>query len=161
MTAEAVVAVDLAQVGLRADPRALPFESPEPNTTTPWRGRDVLWLGPDEWLVIGEPGTEGSIQRELGEALEGHHHSVVDVSANRIVFDLSEDLDRLSSGCGLDLDPSHWRPGMCAQSLFGAAQVILHQIDERTTRVFVRPSFADYFVDRLAVAPTEPRPRSS
>jgi sarcosine oxidase gamma subunit len=32
--------------------------------------------------------------------------------------------------------------------LFGQAQVILHQRDERTTRVFVRPSFADH-VKRL------------
>ena len=160
MTDEHLVAVGHAQVGLRADPSSLPFEPPQPNTTTTWNDRDVLWLGPDEWLVVGEPGTEGSIERELGEAMVGHHHSVVDVSANRVAFHLVEGLDLLSSGCGLDLDPIRWRPGMCAQTLFGHAQVILHQLDERTTRVFVRPSFADYFVDRLAVA-TEPRPRSS
>ena len=74
------------------------------------------------------------------------------MSANRVVFDLTDGRDLLSGGCGLDLDPSHWRPGMCAQTLFGQAQVILHQLDERTTRVFVRPSFADYFVDRLGAA---------
>ena len=82
-----------------------------------------------------------------------HHHSVVDVSANRIVFELVDGLEALSSGCGLDLHPSRWTPGMCAQTLFGGAQVILQRLDERTTRVFVRPSFADYFVDRLGVAP--------
>ena len=152
MTDEHLVAVDLAQIGLRADPRALPFGPPEPNTTTTWSGRDVLWLGPDEWLVVGEAGTEGSIERELGTAMEGHDHSIVDVSANRIVFDLTDGLDLLSGGCGLDLDPSHWRPGMCAQTLLGQAQVILHQLDDRTTRVFVRPSFAEYFVDRLGVS---------
>lgn len=149
---EHLVAIDLAQVGLRADPGVLPFEPQQPNTTTSWNGKDVLWLGPDEWLVVGDPGTEGSIERQLEGALAGRHHSVVDVSANRIVFDLSDGLDRLSTACGLDLDPRSWRPGMCAQTLFGGAQVILHQRDERTTRVFVRPSFADYFVDRLGVA---------
>jgi sarcosine oxidase, subunit gamma len=152
VTDEHLFAVDLAQVGLRADPRALPFEPAEPNTTTMWSGRDVLWLGPDEWLFVGEAGIEGSIERELGTAMEGHDHSIVDVSANRVVFDLTDGLDLLSGGCGLDLDPSHWRPGMCAQTLFGQAQVILHQLDERTTRVFVRPSFADYLVDRLGAA---------
>ena len=40
---------------------------------------------------------------------------------------------------------------MCAQTLFGGAQVILHQRDERTTRVFVRPSFAGYVTELLAV----------
>jgi sarcosine oxidase subunit gamma len=152
VTDEHLVAIDLAQVDLRADPSVLPLDPPQPNTTTTWNGRDVLWLGPDEWLVVGELGTEGSIHRELADVMAGHHHSVVDVSANRVVFDLTDGLDLLSGGCGLDLDPSHWRPGMCAQTLFGQAQVILHQLDERTTRVFVRPSFADYFVDRLGLA---------
>lgn len=152
MTDELLVAVDVAQVDVRADPRVLPFAAPEPNTATIWDGRDVLWLGPDEWLVVGEPGTGGSIQRDLASAMEGNHHSVIDVSANRIVFDLTNGLDLLASGCGLDLDPSRWLPGMCAQSLFGGAQVILHQLEERTTRVFVRPSFAGYFMDRLGTS---------
>jgi sarcosine oxidase, subunit gamma len=152
VTGEHLVAVDLVQVGVRADPRDLPFEPPRPNTATTWDGRDVLWLGPDEWLIVGELGAEESIGRELEAALAGHHHSILDVSANRAVFDLPDGLYLLSSGCGLDLDPLRWRPGMCAQTLFGGAQVILHQLDERTTRVFVRPSFADYFVDRLGAA---------
>jgi sarcosine oxidase subunit gamma len=149
VTGEQLVAVDLAQVSLRADPRILPFEPPDPNTAAIWNARDVLWLGPDEWLVVGEASSEGSIERELEDALAGQHHSVVDVSANRTAFDLADGLDLLSSGCGLDLDPIRWRPAMCAQTLFGQAQVILHQLDERTTRVFVRPSFARYFIDRL------------
>jgi sarcosine oxidase subunit gamma len=161
VTDELLVVVDLAQVHLRADPSRLPFDPPDPNGTTTWNGRDVLWLGPDEWLVVDELGEEDSIQRELANVMAGHHHSVVDASANRAVFDLTDGLDLLSGGCGLDLDPSQWRSGMCAQTLFGHAQVILHQLDERTTRVFARPSFAEYFVDRLGVAPTEPRRRSS
>ena len=152
MTDEQLGAVDLAQVSVRADPSFLPFEPPRPNTTTTWKGRDVLWLGPDEWLVVGEPGTGGSLEQELEGAMADHHHSVVDVSANRIVFELSDGLDLLSTGCGLDLDPSRWRPGMCAQTLFGGAQVIVHQLDERTTRVFVRPSFAGYVLERLRAA---------
>ena len=161
MTDELLAAVDLAQIDLRAEPGNLPFEPPAANTATTWNGRDVLWLGPDEWLVVGETGTEDSIRHQLDELMSDRHHSVVDVSANRIVFDLTDGLEHLSSGCGLDLDPARWRPGMCAQTVFAHAQVILHQLDARTTRVFVRPSFADYFVDRLGVAPTEPRRRSS
>jgi sarcosine oxidase, subunit gamma len=135
---------DLAQVDLRVEERSLPFDGPAPNTATIWKGRDVLWLGPDEWLIVGEAGTEPEIVSELEALLRGEHHSVVDVGANRIALDLTDGLDRLASGCGLDLDPSRWTPGMCGQTLFGQAQVILHQLDERTTRVFVRPSFAGY-----------------
>jgi sarcosine oxidase subunit gamma len=144
--------LDLAQVDLRAEPDALPFDAPAANTVASWHGRDVLWLGPDEWLVVGEAGTEDAIVDELESALDGRHRSVVAVGANRIVFDLIDGLDRLASACGLDLHPDRWTPGMCAQTLFGQAQVILQQRDERTTRVFVRPSFAGYVEGLLATA---------
>lgn len=143
--------LDLAQIDVRVDdPGALPFSAPDANTTGTWDGRDVLWLGPDGWLVVGQPGTEGPIVAELGDALAGRHHSVVDVSAARVAFDLEDALDLLASGCPIDLDASRWLPGMCAQTLFGHAQVLLHQRGRRTTRVFVRPSFAGYLVARLA-----------
>lgn len=150
MTAEAPEPLELTQVGVRVDdPTALPFEAPTPNSSTFWEGRDVLWLGPDEWLVVGAAGTEDTLVAELEVRLAGRHRSIVDVSANRLAFDLEDALDLLSSGCGLDLHPDRWTRGMCAQTLFGKAQVILHQLDERTTRVFVRPSFAGYFLRRL------------
>ncbi|MGH2679590.1 MAG: sarcosine oxidase subunit gamma, partial [Actinomycetota bacterium] len=149
---DVLVPVDLAQVDVRVEPTALPFQAPAPNTAVTWNGRDVLWLGPDEWFVVGEPADEGAIVDDLTAALAGHHRSIVVVSANRIVFDLDDALAALSSGCGLDLDPARFPPGTCAQTLFGQAQVILHQGDERTTRLFARPSFAGYVGDRLRAA---------
>ncbi len=149
MTAEPPVPIDLAQIDVRADPGRVPFDVPPENAVTAWNGRDVLWLGPDEWLVVAEPDAASTIERELKDALAGHDHSVIDVSANRTVFELVDGLEALSSGCGLDLHPSRWRPGMCAQTLFGQAQVILHQRSERTTRVFARPSFERYVIDRF------------
>jgi sarcosine oxidase, subunit gamma len=151
MTVEPLVPLDLAQVDVRADPDRLPFPAPAANRTTTWESRDVLWLGPDEWLVVARPEEATMIVRELEETLAGHH-SVLDVSANRIAYELRDGLEQLATSCGLDLHPSRWRPGVCAQTLFGQAQVILHQRDERTTRLFVRPSFAGYFADLFAMA---------
>jgi sarcosine oxidase gamma subunit len=37
---------------------------------------------------------------------------------------------------------------MCVQTLFGRAQVILHERAD-TSGMLVRPSFADYVIDRL------------
>lgn len=149
----------LAQVSLRLEVlEALgPHPVLPPTTPNTWAtvdGRELLWLGPDEWLVVGSPGGAAGIADWLEDAFAGLHRSVVDVSANRAVLELEggERLDRLASGCGLDLHPRAWRPGMCAQTLLAHVPVILQERDE-TTRVFVRPSFAGYLIDwLLAVA---------
>ena len=121
----------------------------DPNTATSG-GRDVLWLGPDEWLIVGVPGATTAIRHELEASLSGLQCSVVDVSANRAVIELAGPTrhDLLSSACPIDLHPRSWGDGRCAQSVFGAAQVLLHE-REGVTRLFVRGSFADYVVDLL------------
>ncbi len=147
----------LAQVDVRVDPTtvgALGFPT-EPNTWTPAGDRDVLWLGPDEWLVVAEPGGAGALAQELERSLADLHRSVVDVSANRVVLELegSSRHDLLASACPIDLHPRSWGDWRCAQSLFGSAQVLLQE-RRGTTRLFVRPSFAGYVVDLLlAVTP--------
>ncbi|MEX2202554.1 MAG: sarcosine oxidase subunit gamma family protein [Actinomycetota bacterium] len=146
----------LAQIDLRiarsgADPLP-PFLPLETNIWLGWNGRDVLWLGPDEWLVLdGTGATEpAELLAELRTLLSGTHHSVVDVSANRTVLELIGD-DRyqlLSTGCGLDLHPRSWRDGMCAQTLLARVPVILQE-RSGATRVFVRPSYAEWLLDWL------------
>jgi sarcosine oxidase, subunit gamma len=149
----------LAQVDVRvarseADPLP-PFLPLEPNTWVAWVGRDVLWLGPDEWLVLdGTETTEpAGLAAELTTLLSGTHHSVVDVSANRTVLELtSEDRhELLSTGCGLDLHPRSWYYGMCAQTLLARVPVILQERSD-ATRVFVRPSYADWLLDWMLAA---------
>jgi sarcosine oxidase subunit gamma len=153
---EAVEVAFLAQLDVRCAPEdATRLGMPlEPNTVGGDANRGVLWLGPDEWLVVALPGMAASIAAEYDAALHGTHHTVVDVSANRAAIDLrgTDRLALLATGCGLDLEPAGgWGPGRCAQTLFGRAQVILQELPD-ATRVFVRPSFADYVVDRLLAA---------
>jgi sarcosine oxidase subunit gamma len=142
-------------VDLRADPALaarLPFPLPQrPNAWTAGGGREVLWLGPDEWLVVAAPGTAAAVVAEVGQALAGLHHSVVDVSANRTVVELTGDgrLELLAEGCALDLHPRAWRPGHCAQTLLARVPVLLQERDH-ATRVFVRSSYAAHLAGWLA-----------
>ena len=144
----------LAQVSLRLDPSLAaraPMPLPlEPNTAWDDGTRAALWLGPDEWLVLGPAHPTGDLVGQLGAALEGEHRSIVDVSANRVSIVLGGPgrLDALASGCSLDLHPRSWRAGMCAQTMFAKAQVLLQERGD-TTRVLVRPSFAGYVIERL------------
>ena len=117
--------VDLdAQITVRGEPPVAP------NTVA----GDAIWLGPDEWLVLG-----GREEDYAGQS------AAVDVSANRVCLELSGDgaADVLARGCALDLHPSVFPPGRCAQTLVARAQVILYRTDEGF-RLLVRPSFADY-----------------
>ncbi len=147
----------MAQVNLQLDPStvgALPFLLPrEPNTAWEGDGRVVLWLGPAEWLILGQRHDGDDIMRMLGNELGDAHRSVVDVSANRVAFQLAgpRRMELLARGCSLDLHPRSWAAGRCAQTLLGKAQVILHERADTTTAL-VRTSFADYLVDWLLAA---------
>jgi sarcosine oxidase subunit gamma len=149
----------LAQVSLRLEVREALGPHPvlpptAPNTWTTIEGRELLWLGPDEWLVVDDPGREAEIVRWLDEAFAGLHRSVVGVSSNRIALELEggDRLDLLAAGCGLDLHPRSWRDGRCAQTLVGRIPVLLQE-RAAATRVFVRPSLAGALADwLLAVA---------
>jgi len=152
---EARLLAFVSQLDVRVDPSTaatLGFPT-APNTGMTTGDRDVLWLAPDEWLVVGAPGGAGAIADELETSLDGLHHSIVDVSANRVALELGGPArhDLLASACPIDLHPRSWGDGRCAQSMFGAAQVLLHE-REGATRLFVRPSFADYVVDLLLAA---------
>ena len=144
----------LTQVDLRVDPMDAdrsPYALPlEPNTSAEHEGVVTLWLCPDEWLLVGPPGSAEDLTSTLGTAFAGVHHSLVDVSANRVAIELIDEdrMETVSHICSLDLEPPAWIAGRCAQSLVGRAQVLL---DERAdaTRLFVRPSFAGYVVDLL------------
>jgi sarcosine oxidase, subunit gamma len=117
-----------AQVSVRG--QASPGFPVEPNSTAVVEGRTVLWLGPDEWLVLA------GREEDYGEAA-----ATVDVSANRVVLELSgaDAADVLASGCSVEVDT-----GCCAQTLLARAQVILFRPEPDRWWILVRPSFAPY-----------------
>ena len=127
---------------------------PAPNRVATAGERAILWLGPDEYLVVAPDGDDVA-----GLTAE----SVVDVSANRTTIELSgpHARDVLEKGMSIDLHPRAFGPGQCAQTLLARAQVILRQVDspdastEPTYHVLVRGSFAPYLADWLVDASKE------
>ena len=142
----------LAQLDVRTEtpPAPLPIE---PNTVTGDARQAALWLGPDEWLVVGRPGSEQQLEAEFAAV----GATVVDVSANRTTLELRGPRARelLEFGCPIDLHPSVFRPGRCAQTLLARANVLIWFVTEDPEpvyRLFVRPSFAAYVAAWLADA---------
>jgi sarcosine oxidase subunit gamma len=161
----------LGQVDLRLDPADDPAREAvesvigvlpiQPNTVHGGPDAAVLWLGPDEWLIVGPDGAANELESQLREALAAGAAdtpvAIVDVSANRTTLELAHADARaiLAGGCPIDLHPRAFGPGQCAQTLVARAGVILWQTAAEplpTFRLLVRPSFAAYLVAWLTDA---------
>ncbi|WP_436762754.1 sarcosine oxidase subunit gamma [Streptosporangium sp. V21-05] len=127
-----------------------------PPSVTSGGGRQVLWLGPDEWLVVGPPGDTG-LEGRLRAAAGTGHAAVTDVSAQRTVLLVTgpKARDLLSHGCALDLHPRAFGPGRCAQTMLARAQVVLAAREDGGFHVLVRSSFAEYLAAWLLDAAGE------
>jgi sarcosine oxidase subunit gamma len=119
----------------------------EPNRAVDGAGRSVLWLGPDEFLIVTAPGAEAALADLLRQAVQGRRAAVTDVTDGRTIIEISgrHARDVLAKGCGLDLHPRVFGPGQCAQSGLAKARIALRQTDAAPTyQIFVERSHAEY-----------------
>jgi sarcosine oxidase subunit gamma len=163
----------LTQINLRLDPTgpvaaaagkelglALPTEA---DSSARSGDVSVLWLGPDEWLVVGPPGAAEHLTARLRSAAGTEHVSVVDVSAQRTTVVLSGPRvrDLLALGCAVDVHARAFGVGDCTQTVLAHAPVVLlrRERDEGGAEpvfwVLVRASFAAHLVDWLVDACVE------
>jgi sarcosine oxidase subunit gamma len=126
---------------------------PAPNECHSTRFGDWYWLRPDEWLVAAQPEGIDMLVATLDATICADDGAVVDVSGSRVLLELTGPATRdvLSSCCPLDLHPSVFAPGRCAQSLIAKAPVLLHLVDDTPRwHLFTSPSYADYVIRWLA-----------
>lgn len=109
-------------------------------------GRAALWLGPDEWLLLGPEAEAAAIAASLERAMAGQSHSLVDVGHRQTGLDLSgpgaESV--LAAGCPLDLSPAAFPVGMCTRTVLGKTEAVLWRAEAAGFRVEVARSFARY-----------------
>jgi sarcosine oxidase, subunit gamma len=121
--------------------------SAKPNTVVRGNAYDVLWLGPDEWLVCSRQQQAATLEGKLTQALTGQFASAVDIGSGYTLLEVSGEKvrDVIARGCPLDLHPRVFAPGQCAQSHYFKASIVLVPASEDTYELVVRRSFADYF----------------
>jgi sarcosine oxidase subunit gamma len=132
-----------------------------PTAPSTWVETDrvqVIWLGPDEWLVTTSFHTAQELEAGLREAVSGRG-AVIDVSGQRTTLWLTGEnaRDVLAAGCAIDLHPRVFRSGMAAQTLLGLTSVVLLALDDTGTsyHIHVRSSFAQYLAKFLLDAAIE------
>ena len=160
----------LTQLSLRVDPSgpgaavaAAVLGTPlptQPCTAAATAGDiEVLWLGPDEWLVIAPQRSE-ALRGALSSALSGHG-AVIDVSAQRTTLHLAgpRARDLLAHGCSIDLHPAVARQGLCVTTLLALAGVTLLVRSDTADDywILVRSSYAAYLAGWLVDACAEYR----
>ncbi|MFI7481649.1 sarcosine oxidase subunit gamma [Kocuria sp. M1R5S2] len=138
-------------------------------------GTALLWLGPDEFLLVGPEGVgpaelgpsgtdlakagsdEAGTAAELARALGTEPGQAVDLSANRTTLELSGPSARavLEKGCPMDLHPRAFAVGAAVATTLGPVQVLLWRTGEEVYRILPRASFADYTARWLLDAMTE------
>ncbi|MBC8722176.1 sarcosine oxidase subunit gamma [Paraburkholderia sp. 31.1] len=147
---------------IRAVEQVIGCKPPEkPNTVARGNGYDMVWLGPDEWLVRSETAHDATrtapLQAKLGAAFAGVFASAVDVGSGYTVLEITgtRTRDVLARGCPLDLHPRLFGLGQCAQSHYFKASITLLPTGTDSFDIVVRRSFADYFV-RIMLDAAEP-----
>ena len=118
-----------------------------PNIAIEARARHILWLGPNEWLIVAPDGEAATLIAGLREGMGGIHASVVDVSESRTVINVMGPgaRDFLARGVSLDLHARVFKQGDCAQTGMPRCNVLIHLVDDRPSfDINVLKSFADY-----------------
>jgi sarcosine oxidase subunit gamma len=115
----------------------------QPNTVATSGETSILWLGPDEWLLIG--GKTGYVP-DLRRALAGIQSAVVDVTSSRKALTVSggraEEI--LAKTATLDFSIAAFPVGSCAQTNIARTQGIIWRRGAEEFVLYVRSSFAPY-----------------
>jgi sarcosine oxidase subunit gamma len=116
--------------------------------------RAALWLGPDEWLLLGPESAGPALASSLASVLAGLPHALVDVSHRQsgLTITGAQAAELLNSACPLDLDPDAFPVGMCTRTVFAKAQITLWRTAPETFRLEAWRSFLPYVWGYLAEA---------
>lgn len=125
------------------------------NTASLGAQRQLLWMGPDEWLLKLQDGQGVAVEAALRQGLQGRHFSLVQVGDGNTTLTVqgAAAADLLSRGCPLDLHPCAFGTGALAQThVAKAGAMVLCREAGTHFELTVRRSFADYLYRWLCEA---------
>ena len=128
------------------------------NTVTRSGDTSVLWLGPDEWLVLGAVDSQDALCERIGSAVEGHHAAVVDVTDNSTVLRLSgpRASDVIAKACPIDLHLRAFDTDAVVQTYLAHVDVTIWRTEDGDGfDILLRRSFAEHLWRWLIDAGTE------
>jgi len=125
----------------------------KPNTYVQNEKIKIIWLAPDEWMIINDQ--EDKLFIKLKNKLKDFEASVTDVSENRIIIRLSGEkiITLLSKFLVLDLEKNLGSQSSCAQTLFVKVPILLVRNNDNNQipviDIFTNRSHANYIYSLL------------
>jgi sarcosine oxidase subunit gamma len=116
-------------------------------------GRATLWLGPDEYLLLGaDAASEVAAADALGHSLSALPHALVNISHRQFALEVSGShaATLLSGACPLDLDPGEFPVGMCTRTVLAKADIVLWRTRDDAFHLEVWRSFSGYVTGLLS-----------
>lgn len=112
-------------------------------------GRFAISLGPDEYLILAEPGSENQLEKTLNSSDISKHISVINVSDALCAIQISGPKVRelLSKGCAIDLHPDSFYKSKATQCDLALANIVLVCLEENEFICICRTSFAEYILN--------------
>ena len=142
---------NLERISLRADSNAvaglnksLGLELPtKPSSVVSKSAKSALWIGPDEWLLIGP--NNGSLMKSF-QKVDRQVFSAVDISHRNTAIKVSgaKAVHALNSGCPRDLSLDAFPVKSCSRTILGKAEIILWRTGKQEFHVECWRSFSDY-----------------
>jgi sarcosine oxidase subunit gamma len=105
----------------------------------------IMWLSPDEWLIIVAGGTEVAVEEKLREALRGHF-AVSDISGAQTMLEISGKncLQLLQKSIGYDLHLDSFPINKVIGTALAKSSAHIRRRGEHDFQLIIRRSFADY-----------------
>lgn len=130
---------------------------PEQRSINRKGGKTLIWMSPDEFLLVLPHGAADAEVAALEKALEGVHSLVVNVSDARAVFDVSggQARDVLAKLFPVDLSKEAFGEGMIRRSRMAQVAAALWMEGPEQFRVVCFRSVGQYAFDLLCTAAAE------
>jgi sarcosine oxidase subunit gamma len=114
--------------------------------------RATLWLGPDEYLLLGfDDSAKDSAAAALESGLADAPHALVDISHRQFGLEVTGPHAEviLNGACPLDLSSAEFPVGMCTRTVLAKADIVLWRTREDAFHLEVWRSFNGYVTGLL------------
>lgn len=116
--------------------------------------KTVLWMSPDELLVVLPYAEVNAFVAGMNDALAGSHYLVANVSDARAIFRVSGDYagEVLGKNAPVDFEASQFVAGMVRRSRVGQVAAAYWKLDDGSFRVVCFRSVAEYVFGLIATS---------